>query len=96
MEKRIAVHNRLDVQYLRALAVMSVVAYHFWPNRLVSGFLGVDVFFVISGFLITSLILREVSATGTLRLSAFWVRRIRRIFPAAITVIIATAIATKT
>jgi len=94
MEKRIAVHNRLDVQYLRALAVMSVVAYHFWPNRLVSGFLGVDVFFVISGFLITSLILREVSATGTLRLSAFWVRRIRRIFPAAITVIIATAIAT--
>jgi peptidoglycan/LPS O-acetylase OafA/YrhL len=94
MEKGVAVHNRLDVQYLRALAVVSVVAYHFWPNRLVSGFLGVDVFFVISGFLITSLILREVSATGTLRLSAFWVRRIRRIFPAAITVIIATAIAT--
>jgi peptidoglycan/LPS O-acetylase OafA/YrhL len=89
-----AVHNRADVQHLRALAVISVVIYHFWPNRLVSGFLGVDVFFVISGFLISSLILREVSATGTLRLTAFWVRRIRRIFPAAITVIIATAIAT--
>jgi peptidoglycan/LPS O-acetylase OafA/YrhL len=88
------VHNRRDVQYLRAVAIVSVVIYHFWPNRLVSGFLGVDVFFVISGFLITSLILREVSATGTLRLTAFWVRRIRRIFPAAITVIIATAIAT--
>jgi peptidoglycan/LPS O-acetylase OafA/YrhL len=89
-----AQHNRRDVQYLRALAVASVVIYHFWANRLVSGFLGVDVFFVISGFLITSLILREVSSTGTLRLTAFWVRRIRRIFPAAITVIIATAIAT--
>ncbi len=88
------VHNRHDVQYLRALAVVSVVAYHFWPNRLVSGFLGVDVFFVISGYLITSLILREVRATGTLRLTSFWVRRIRRIFPAAIIVIIATAIAT--
>jgi len=94
MGKSVVSHNRSDVQYLRALAVVSVVVYHFWPDRLVSGFLGVDVFFVISGFLISSLILREVSATGTLRLSAFWVRRIRRIFPAAITVIIATAIAT--
>jgi peptidoglycan/LPS O-acetylase OafA/YrhL len=71
-----AVHNRADAQHLRALAVISVVIYHFWPNRLISGFLGVDVFFVISGFLISSLILREVSATGTLRLTAFWVRRI--------------------
>lgn len=94
MSKSVANHNRRDIQFLRALAVASVVIYHFWSNRLVSGFLGVDVFFVISGFLITSLILREVSSTGTLRLTAFWVRRIRRIFPAAITVIIATAIAT--
>lgn len=94
MGKSVGNHNRSDVQYLRALAVVSVVVYHFWPNRLVSGFLGVDVFFVISGFLITSLILREVRATGTVRLTAFWVRRIRRIFPAAITVIVATAVAT--
>lgn len=94
MVKSVGNHNRSDVQYLRALAVVSVVVYHFWPNRLVSGFLGVDVFFVISGFLISSLILREVRATGTVRLTAFWVRRIRRIFPAAITVIVATAIAT--
>jgi len=94
MVKSVVSHNRSDVQYLRALAVVSVVVYHFWPDRLVSGFLGVDVFFVISGFLISSLILREVSATGTVRLTAFWVRRIRRIFPAAITVIIATAVAT--
>jgi peptidoglycan/LPS O-acetylase OafA/YrhL len=87
-------HTRRDIQFLRALAVASVVVYHFWPNRLVSGFLGVDVFFVISGFLITSLILREVATTSTLSLSRFWVRRIRRIFPAAIVVIIATIIAT--
>ena len=94
MAKNVSNHNRRDVQYLRALAVVSVVVYHFWPSRLVSGFLGVDVFFVISGFLITALILREVRATGTIRLTSFWVRRIRRIFPAAITVIIATAVAT--
>ena len=68
MTKSVTDHNRRDIQYLRALAVASVVVYHFWANRLVSGFLGVDVFFVISGFLITSLILREVSSTGSLRL----------------------------
>jgi peptidoglycan/LPS O-acetylase OafA/YrhL len=94
MGKSVGNHNRRDIQYLRALAVVSVVAHHFWPSRLASGFLGVDVFFVISGFLISSLILREVRATGTIRLTAFWVRRIRRIFPAAITVIIATAVTT--
>jgi peptidoglycan/LPS O-acetylase OafA/YrhL len=87
-------HTRRDIQFLRALAVASVVIYHFFPGRLVSGFLGVDVFFVISGFLITSLILREVATTSTLSLTRFWVRRIRRIFPAAIVVIAATAIAT--
>lgn len=76
-------NTRRDIQFLRALAVASVVVYHFWPNRLGSGFLGVDVFFVISGFLITSLIVREVAATSTLSLTKFWVRRIRRIFPAA-------------
>jgi peptidoglycan/LPS O-acetylase OafA/YrhL len=86
--------TRRDIQFLRALAVASVVIYHFFPGRLVSGFLGVDVFFVISGYLITSLILREVSTTSTLSLTRFWVRRIRRIFPAAIVVIAATAIAT--
>ncbi|MDP4585804.1 MAG: acyltransferase [Microbacteriaceae bacterium] len=94
MSKAASDRTRRDIQYLRALAVASVVVYHFWPNRLVSGFLGVDVFFVISGFLITSLIVREVATTSTLSLTNFWVRRIRRIFPAAIVVIIATAIAT--
>lgn len=73
------------------MAVVSVVIFHFWPNRLVSGFAGVDVFFVISGFLITALILREVTATRKLSLVNFWMRRIRRILPAALVVIAATA-----
>jgi peptidoglycan/LPS O-acetylase OafA/YrhL len=76
---------------LRAAAVLSVVIFHFWPNRLPGGFVGVDVFFVISGFLITSLIVREIKSTGRLNLVNFWVRRIRRIFPASIVVIAATA-----
>lgn len=82
---------RIDIQLLRAVAVLSVIVFHFWPNRLVSGFAGVDVFFVISGFLITALIVREVTATGKLSLVNFWMRRIRRILPAALVVIAATA-----
>lgn len=82
---------RIDIQLLRAVAVLSVIVFHFWPNRLVGGFAGVDVFFVISGFLITALIVREVTATGKLSLVNFWMRRIRRILPAALVVIAATA-----
>jgi peptidoglycan/LPS O-acetylase OafA/YrhL len=82
---------RVDIQLLRAAAVLSVVAFHFWPNRVVSGFAGVDVFFVISGFLITALIVREIESTGKLSLVNFWMRRIRRILPASIVVIAATA-----
>ncbi len=93
MAKTIGAGSRRDIQFLRALAVVSVVLFHFWPTKLVSGFLGVDVFFVISGFLITSLILREVFTTSRFSITAFWVRRIRRIFPAAITVIAVTVIA---
>jgi peptidoglycan/LPS O-acetylase OafA/YrhL len=88
--KPIRAETRRDIQYLRAVAVISVVAFHFWPNRLVNGFLGVDVFFVISGYLITSHIVREIGSTRRFSLTAFWVRRIRRIFPAAIVVIAAT------
>lgn len=84
---------RVDVQILRAIAVVSVLVYHFWPHRLPGGFVGVDVFFAISGFLITTLILREIRRTHRLRLRDFWVRRIRRIFPAAIVVIVAVVIA---
>ncbi|MDN3496527.1 acyltransferase family protein [Planococcus sp. APC 4015] len=68
---------------LRAVAVVLVVVSHlFSPSVLPGGFIGVDVFFVISGFLITSLLLREHSASGRIRLTTFWKRRARRLLPA--------------
>ncbi|WP_405371687.1 MULTISPECIES: acyltransferase family protein [unclassified Microbacterium] len=74
---------------LRAIAVLLVVVYHLFPGvpglsagPLPGGFIGVDVFFVISGFLITTLLLREHAATGRITLGAFWRRRARRLLPA--------------
>jgi peptidoglycan/LPS O-acetylase OafA/YrhL len=67
---------------LRAIAVTVVVLFHLSPGTTVGGYLGVDVFFVISGFLITSLLLRERVDSGRLRLRAFWARRARRLLPA--------------
>ncbi|SDQ29039.1 acyltransferase family protein [Microbacterium sp. cf332] len=81
---------RRDIQGLRALAVLAVIGAHAagWPR---GGFVGVDVFFVVSGFLITGALLREVEATGGIRLGAFAVRRARRILPLALVVLITTA-----
>ena len=67
---------------LRALAIIAVVAYHLDPTWLPGGFLGVDAFFVVSGFLITSLLQREASTRGSIDLKRFWVRRARRLLPA--------------
>ena len=61
---------RPEIQALRALAVVLVVVYHLWPSALPGGFVGVDVFFVISGFLITALLLREIERTGRMSLTA--------------------------
>jgi len=70
---------------LRAVAVMLVVVYHLFPSWLLrGGFVGVDVFFVISGFLITTLLLREAEADGRIRLRDFWRRRARRLLPALV------------
>ncbi len=71
---------------LRAIAVVAVVVYHFAPSVLPAGFLGVDVFFVVSGFLIGRLVTREIGRSGTVSLRAFWVRRARRLLPALATV----------
>jgi peptidoglycan/LPS O-acetylase OafA/YrhL len=67
---------------LRALAVLLVMAFHLLPGPVPGGYLGVDVFFVISGFLITGLLLRERDATGRIHLGRFWGRRARRLLPA--------------
>ena len=72
----------------RGLAVLAVVIFHAFPGWLTGGFLGVDIFFVLSGFLITSLLVREFGATGRVSLKNFWVRRLRRIVPAALTVLV--------
>lgn len=73
---------------LRALAVAAVVVFHADPDWLPGGFLGVDVFFVISGFLITRLLLTELAATGTLDLIRFYRRRARRLLPALAAVVV--------
>ncbi|AKK10121.1 acyltransferase family protein [Corynebacterium uterequi] len=78
---------------LRGVAVTAVVLYHFFGDWLPGGFLGVDVFFVLSGFLITALLLRERAVTGTISLAGFWTRRLRRIVPLAVTVLLVTTVA---
>ncbi|HET9851980.1 MAG TPA: acyltransferase family protein [Candidatus Limnocylindrales bacterium] len=77
---------------LRGIAVLAVVIEHAWPNVLPGGFAGVDVFFVLSGYLITGLLLRELTRTGTVDLVSFYARRIRRIIPAATVCVIGVAI----
>jgi peptidoglycan/LPS O-acetylase OafA/YrhL len=84
---------RSDIQALRAAAVLAVVVNHLWPGWLPGGFLGVDVFFAISGFLITAHLIRELDGTGTLRLGRFWLRRVRRLIPASVVVLAVVAIA---
>jgi len=82
---------RLDIQVLRAVAVGIVLLYHLWPGRFPGGFVGVDVFFVISGVLITAHLLREAEGTG-IRLGRFWANRMRRLLPLAFVVLLATSV----
>ena len=84
--------RRADIQGLRALAVAGVIAAHLtgWPA---SGYLGVDVFFVVSGFVITGLLLRERDRTGRTRMRTFYARRARRILPLALLVLALTVAA---
>jgi peptidoglycan/LPS O-acetylase OafA/YrhL len=81
---------RPDVEGLRAVAVLLVVLFHSGVSAISGGFIGVDVFFVISGFVITGVLLRERASTGSTSLLAFYGRRCRRIIPAATLVIIVT------
>jgi peptidoglycan/LPS O-acetylase OafA/YrhL len=85
---------RPEIQALRALAVALVVIYHMSPDLLPGGFIGVDVFFVISGFLITAHIAKGLGGACGFRLSDFYVRRIRRLLPAALAVLAVVGVAT--
>ena len=88
------IHNlfyRADIDGLRAIAVLAVIFYHAGVPGFSGGFVGVDIFFVISGFLITSIILKEVNE-GKFSIARFYERRIRRIFPALYPVILASFI----
>jgi peptidoglycan/LPS O-acetylase OafA/YrhL len=89
-----AAHFLPHVQGLRAVAVILVVLYHFWPGRLSGGYIGVDIFFVISGFLITGQLAREIERTGRIALPSFWAKRVRRLLPASVTVLIFATLAT--
>jgi len=83
---------RLDIQGIRAVAVLLVVANHIAPGALPGGYIGVDVFFVVSGYLITTLLVREAESGERISLGDFYARRARRILPAATVVTIATAV----
>src|SRR3954452_19184123 len=86
--------HRADIQGLRAVAVVLVVLGHAGIGLVGGGFVGVDVFFVLSGFLITGLLVDEIAKTGTISLGNFYARRIRRLLPLATLVLAATAAAT--
>ncbi len=92
---------RADIQGLRAIAVTAVVLFHLWPGSLPGGFTGVDVFFVVSGFLITGRILRDLDQTGEPGFGIgtfavrFWAARARRILPAGLLVLGVTLVASR-
>jgi peptidoglycan/LPS O-acetylase OafA/YrhL len=87
--------RRDDIQGLRAIAVTTVVAYHAGMPFVSGGFVGVDLFFVLSGFLITQLLLHEIATTGTVSLRQFWARRARRILPLSALVLVTTMLAVR-
>ena len=83
---------RPEIQGLRAIGVATVILFHLWPAQVSGGYVGVDVFFVISGFLITQMLLREAEAYRRVSLLNFYCRRIRRLLPAATLVLLIVAV----
>lgn len=83
---------RPDVEGLRGIAVLLVVGFHAGASALSGGFIGVDIFFVISGYLITGLLVREFQQTGRIQFATFYARRARRLIPAATLMIVVTTI----
>jgi len=87
MNRNIDINYRPDIDGLRAIAVLGVVLFHAFPNIITGGYVGVDVFFVISGYLITSIITKNYQ-NGTFSYADFYLRRFKRLFPALITVLL--------
>ncbi|EFU70275.1 acyltransferase [Aliarcobacter butzleri JV22] len=83
---------RADIDGLRAIAILSVLIFHLDAKYLSGGFVGVDIFFVISGFLITSIIKKEIEETSSFNFKNFYIRRIRRLFPALFVTLAITTI----
>lgn len=83
-------HHRDDIDGLRAVAVVLVVAYHAGIDLVAGGYVGVDVFFVLSGFLITGILLEEADKTGRISFRNFWARRVRRLLPLSTLVLAST------
>lgn len=77
---------------LRALAVLGVLVFHLWPNAARGGWLGVDLFFVLSGYLITTLLVREYVQRGGIDLRGFWLARARRLMPTLVVVLLAVLV----
>ncbi|QGG40299.1 acyltransferase family protein [Aeromicrobium yanjiei] len=83
---------RLDIEGMRAIAVVAVLLFHAGLPWAAGGFVGVDVFFVLSGFLITGLLAREISRSGRIRIGTFWARRVKRLLPAGAVVLVFSAV----
>ena len=79
--QKVSIPFRPDIEGLRALAVVLVIASHAGLPFLRGGFIGVDVFFVLSGYLITSLLMKEISSSGKVNFARFYARRARRLLP---------------
>ena len=85
---------RPEIQALRAISVTTIIIFHYWHGLIPGGYVAVDIFFVISGFLITGQLVREADRTSTISMTQFWARRARRILPAALFVLFVVAVAT--